>query len=88
MNFSSAPKFPLLQYIDVHYFLSVSARYLLSDLSPGVMADQWLNLVPVNPTTKAEGGTIRINAKYLHEVIMPIQEYKSLKEVTASSMQF
>jgi len=57
----------------------------LSELSerPGQTLDDWLNLVPVNLTTKSDMGTLRVSIRYLHEIIMPAKEYSSLKEVIA-----
>ena len=58
----------------------VSVRMSLQDLTPGEDCDKWHNLIPVNSTTKGEPSSLRINCKYLYEVIMPLDEYKSLKD--------
>ena len=54
----------------------------LNDMSPGEPIDEWRILNPVNLATKSDVGSLRVRAKYLHEVIMPLKEYSSLKEVS------
>ncbi len=53
----------------------------LTDLVPGEYVDAWHSLSPLNLTTKGDVGSLRVKSKYLHEVIMPLKEYTSLKEV-------
>ena len=58
-------------------------RVPFSDLVPGESSDKWHNLMPVNATTKGDPPSLRVNVKFRHEVIMPLPEYNSLKEVRA-----
>lgn len=53
----------------------------LDTIQPGESVDEWHNLIPVNLTFKGDVGSVRVKARYLHEVIMPLKEYTSLKEV-------
>ncbi len=43
--------------------------------------DDWFPLVAAAPNMKGEMGSIRLKAQYIHEVVMPLEEYTSLKEV-------
>ena len=56
----------------------------LADMTPGQTTDEWHPLCPVSLTSRGggEAGSLRASVRYLHEVIMPIKEYASLKEVT------
>jgi Ras GTPase-activating protein 1 len=60
-------------------------KVLLSELEAGQKVDEWYSLGPVNITNKVEGGSLRVSVRYLHEIIMPLKEYTSLKEVSACS---
>ena len=62
-------------------YFSVTMKVMLSELEAGVKVDEWYSLCPVNITNKVEGGSIRVSVRYLHEIIMPLKEYTSLKEV-------
>ena len=62
-------------------FSAVNMLVHLNDMQPGETIDEWHNLTPINLTTKGNFGSLRVRAKYLHEVIMPLKEYSSLKEV-------
>ncbi|XP_034325355.1 ras GTPase-activating protein 1 isoform X2 [Magallana gigas] len=42
---------------------------------------KWFSLVPVSPTSRGEMGSLRIRARYLHEIIMPEDKYSTLKEL-------
>ncbi len=59
----------------------VSMLVNLNKMEPGEAVDEWHNLMPVNLTFKGDVGSIRVKARFLHEVIMPLKEYTSLKEV-------
>ena len=50
-------------------------------MQPGESVDEWHSLIPVNLTFKGDVGSLRVKSRYLHEVIMPLKEYTSLKEV-------
>ena len=52
----------------------------------GETLDKWHNLCPLNLTNKGECGLLRVQAKYMHEVIMSPEEYASLKEVSMSAL--
>jgi len=67
--------------VDCDCVCIVMVKIHLADLKPGQTVDEWLNLMPVNLTTKSDMGAIRVSVRYLHEVIMPAKEYSSLKEV-------
>lgn len=54
----------------------------LSTMEPGKTLDQWYPLS--NVQNKSEIGSVRINAKFCHEIIMPVDEYSKLKEVLLS----
>lgn len=62
-------------------FFVVSTRMQLKDLTPGESCEKWHSLYPINCPPKGELGSIRVKVRYLHEIIMPLIEYKSLKEV-------
>ena len=57
-------------------------KLYLCDLSPGQLKDEWFNLDPINLSTKGDTGSLRVSVRYLHEVIMPLKEYTTFKEVT------
>lgn len=63
------------------FFIAASNQVSFNDLQPGQTTDDWNTLAPVNLTTKGDFGSIRVKAKFLHEVIMPLKEYTSLKGV-------
>ena len=60
---------------------SAQVVVFLTDLKPGEMVDEWYGLCPVNQTIKGEVGSIRLTVRYLHEVVMPLKVFTSLKEV-------
>jgi len=51
----------------------------LNTLEPGKVLDQWFTLGSLQH--KSEMGSIRLTAKFVHEIIMPIDEYGKLQEV-------
>lgn len=59
----------------------LNMKLTLSSLTPGRCIDEWYNLSVVNLAAKCDMGAIRISVRYLHEVIMPVTEYLSLKEL-------
>ena len=61
-------------------------KVLLNELEAGQWSDKWYTLNPVNITNKPEGGSLRVSVRYLHEIIMPLKEYTSLKEVNRSHL--
>ena len=65
----------------MNLLFEVNMRVALSSLTLGRCIDEWYSLNLVNLTTKLDMGAIRISVRYLHEVIMPVTEYSSLKEV-------
>ena len=60
---------------------SVSLTINLNELQGGEQCHEWYNLQPVNLTTKGNCGSLRCQARYLHEIIMPLEKYSSMKEV-------
>lgn len=58
----------------------------LENIQPGESVDEWHNLIPVNLTIKGDASSVRVKSRYLHEVIMPLKEYTSLKEVSVRSV--
>lgn len=66
------------------WVLAVSIKLSLSELTPGQASDEWHVLSAANPASSkgpGEAGSLRASVRYLHEVIMPIKEYASLKEL-------
>ncbi|XP_021354731.1 ras GTPase-activating protein 1-like [Mizuhopecten yessoensis] len=43
--------------------------------------DKWHTLQALNPTMRSDTGSLRIRARYLHEIIMPEDKYSTLKEL-------
>ena len=68
--------------MNFHYLVSMMVN--LDNIQPGESVDEWHSLIPVNLTFKGDVGSIRVKARYLHEVIMPLKEYTSLKEVSTA----
>lgn len=58
----------------------------LGDLKSGDYIDEWYSLQPVNVASRGDMGSIRIKARYLHEVIMPPEEYTTLKELILTNL--
>ncbi|ELT91839.1 hypothetical protein CAPTEDRAFT_152841, partial [Capitella teleta] len=60
-----------------------SLRLNLSDIVVGQTQDDWHVLSASYPSSKGPGeaGSLRASVRYLHEVIMPIKEYASLKDL-------
>jgi len=56
----------------------LNVKVNLTDLVPGQQNDEWYTL---NPVGKSDMGSIRVSSRFLHEIIMPITEYSSLKEL-------
>ena len=55
----------------------------LSDLRAGETLDEWQNMYAANVSSRVESaGSLRVRSRYQHEVIMPLKEYTSLKEVS------
>ena len=63
------------------FIIAVQTTLELGDLKSGDYIDEWYSLQPVNVASRGDMGSIRIKARYLHEVIMPPEEYTTLKEV-------
>jgi len=62
--------------------LAVNLKVYLSDLQVGETVDEWQNMYPANVSPRVEAaGSLRVRSRYQHEVIMPLKEYTSLKEV-------
>jgi len=61
--------------------IAANMRVFLSDLPTGQQTDEWYTLNVVSQSNKSDMGSVRVSAKYQHEVIMPLKEYSSLKEV-------
>ncbi|KAL5004180.1 hypothetical protein ScPMuIL_017636 [Solemya velum] len=51
----------------------------LNEIKGNDCADKWYQLQPSSTAFRTEMGSIRIRARYLHEIIMPQEEYASLK---------
>ena len=77
--FLSGYTFDLSEIFEI--FLTVSMMVSLDNMQPGESVDEWHSLIPVNLTFKGDVGSLRVKSRYLHEVIMPLKEYTSLKEV-------
>lgn len=58
-----------------------SVTVSLSELAGKGFVDETYTLQPT-PGMKGEMGTLRLKSRYQHEIIMPQEEYTSLKEVT------
>lgn len=52
----------------------------LVKLPNGQASDQWHTMCI--PGTKASRGTLRLVATFKHEVILPLDKYRALKEVS------
>ena len=67
------------------FSISFSAQITvkLEDIKSLDLFAKWFSLVPVSPTTRGEMGSLRIRARYLHEIIMPEDKYSTLKEVSS-----
>ncbi len=74
-------RWPPVQLQKCSLSIAVSMMVNLDTIQPGESVDEWHNLIPVNLTFKGDVGSVRVKARYLHEVIMPLKEYTSLKEV-------
>ncbi|XP_068741233.1 ras GTPase-activating protein 1-like [Montipora capricornis] len=61
-----------------------SAMVQLNRLPKGNVLDEWYQLLPLSHA-KVEVGTIRLRSKFTHEIIMPVEEYSSLKEILLDS---
>ena len=49
----------------------------------GETVDEWQSLYPAAVSSRVEAaGSLRVRSRYQHEVIMPLKEYTSLKEVS------
>ncbi|KAJ7365846.1 Ras GTPase-activating protein 1 [Desmophyllum pertusum] len=57
-----------------------SAMVPLNRLPKGNVLDEWYPLLP-SSHAKMEVGSIRVRSKFTHEIIMPVEEYYSLKEI-------
>lgn len=53
----------------------------LSNLVNGEEVEDWYHLSGITPPIREDWGSIRVRVRYLHEVIMPVEEYSSLKEL-------
>ena len=64
----------------------------LQSLPPGEVTEEWYSLSPVSPTLKGDLGSqgcrIRIRTRFSHEIMMPVEEYTSLKEVSLRDCEF
>ena len=58
-------------------------RFALADMKAGQAQDDWHILSSGYLTSKGQGeaGSLRCSVRYLHEIIMPIKEYASLKDL-------
>ena len=53
----------------------------LKDLRLGETVDEWYTLTANQQPLRGDVGCLRSASRYLHEIIMPLKEYTSLKEV-------
>ncbi|GAB6026339.1 hypothetical protein CHUAL_012542 [Chamberlinius hualienensis] len=53
----------------------------LSSLTHGNENEDWYHLSGIIPPLREDWGSIRVRIRYLHEVIMPLEEYSSLREL-------
>ena len=53
----------------------------LSEVRDTDCYDKWHQLIPNTEYSRGETGSLRIRARYLHEIIMPEDKYSTLKEV-------
>lgn len=79
-----------LQHVELKFHVSCSGFYFvfsaqilipLEEIKSLDLFAKWFSLVPVSPTSRGEMGSLRIRARYLHEIIMPEDKYSTLKEV-------
>eukprot|EP00794_Sanderia_malayensis_P009862 gene9861-10872_t len=62
----------------------------LGSLKTGHILDEWYKLNAVVHKKEIKGnevGTIRLKARYTHEIIMPVEEYSQLQEVLLTNFQ-
>ncbi|KAL9987198.1 hypothetical protein ACROYT_G001462 [Oculina patagonica] len=57
-----------------------NAMVPLNRLPKGNVLDEWYPVLPPSHA-KMEVGSIRVRSKFTHEIIMPVEEYSSLKEI-------
>uniref|UniRef100_T1JFR2 Ras GTPase-activating protein 1 n=1 Tax=Strigamia maritima TaxID=126957 RepID=T1JFR2_STRMM len=53
----------------------------LNRLVNGEEIEEWYELSGISPPIREDWGSMRIRVRYLHEMIMPLEEYNSLKEL-------
>ncbi|XP_052279631.1 ras GTPase-activating protein 1-like isoform X4 [Dreissena polymorpha] len=51
----------------------------LLDFDNGKLVDEWYTLTPYAPTASRDMGSVRLCTRYIHQVIMPIEQYTSLR---------
>jgi hypothetical protein len=63
-------------------FLAAQIQIKYQDFDSGECLDKWYPIHQTNTTIKGgDLGSIRIRARYQHEIIMPEDKYSTLKEV-------
>lgn len=60
---------------------SAEVRVEMESLENGNEVEDWYALSGLTHPVREDWGSIRIRSRFLHEVIMPVAEYNSLKEV-------
>ena len=51
-------------------------------LPNGHVVDDWYPLIVVGAQGRGEMGSLRVRAQFLQETLMPLEEYKALKDVS------
>jgi len=54
----------------------------LMEFDSGELVDKWYTLSPHGGLRGDGGTTVRLRTRYIHQVIMPIEQYTSLKDVS------
>lgn len=66
--------------VGLYFTAQIVIKY--QDFEAGETLDKWYPLHPANSIIKGgDLGSIRIRARYQHEIIMPEDKYSTLKEV-------
>ncbi|WAR00151.1 RASA1-like protein [Mya arenaria] len=53
----------------------------LQEFDNGELVDKWYTLTPYSPAVRVDMGSIRLRSRYIHQVIMPVEQYTSLKDL-------
>ena len=64
-------------------FFSGSIILELQEFQDGELVDKWYQLIPPPSIRCGDMGSIRLKTRYIHQVIMPEEQYTSLKDVSS-----